>query len=210
MNRVNVKLLEASPLWLIDEAIGKCWNKPAKSVEHSIERMNRVVNKNQHKSTSEHVSYTWDVDGISRACLQEISRHRHQSLSVRSSRYTLGSLAKEPVFEGKHYSKASKHIYMTGDVRVDNRSIAALNALQEAIKMGISNDITKYCMPECMRTSLVLTMNMRSLQHFLDLRTNKAALKEIRNLAHMLFNTIPEDHKFMFTDYVHPEVSDVS
>ena len=86
---MRVELLEYTSLGLTDKAISKCWDKPAKSVDHMLERMERVGIKNKHSSTLEHISYTFDIDGISRACLQELARHRHASLSVKSTRYTL-------------------------------------------------------------------------------------------------------------------------
>ena len=49
----------------------------------------RVGNKFKHASILEQLVYTFDIDGVSRALLQELSRHRHQSLTVKSSRYTL-------------------------------------------------------------------------------------------------------------------------
>ena len=41
----------------------------------------------RHMSVLEHVSFTFHIQGISRACLAQLSRHRHISLSVRSQRY---------------------------------------------------------------------------------------------------------------------------
>jgi thymidylate synthase (FAD) len=43
---------------------------------------------------------------------------------------------------------------------------------------------------------------MRSLQNFLNLRTDKSALWEIQNLAHAVFEALPEEHKFMFNSFV--------
>ena len=37
-----------------------------------------------HESVLEHITLTYRVQGISRALLQEVSRHRHLSLSVES------------------------------------------------------------------------------------------------------------------------------
>jgi thymidylate synthase (FAD) len=66
------------------------------------------------------------------------------------------------------------------------------------VARGYANDKTKYCMPECFRTNLVSTWNVRSLQNFLTLRTSSAALEEIRDLAHAIYNALPMSHRFMF------------
>ena len=187
---MEVTLLHASPLTLADTAIGKCWDKESKDVSHMLERMDRVGNKNKHSSTLEHINYTWDIDGISRACLQELARHRHQSLSVKSTRYTLKEL-KTAVF-------LEDFVVPTGDEEVDERIWSSLYELQEMLKRGVSNDVAKYMLPEAYKTSLVSTMNMRGFQNFLELRTSKAALPEIRELAWDMYYSIPTNQHFMY------------
>jgi thymidylate synthase (FAD) len=46
----------------------------------------------------------------------------------------------------------------------------------------------------------------RSLQNLLSLRSDKAALWEIRQLAHALFNALPADHRYLFVDHLKEEV----
>jgi thymidylate synthase (FAD) len=198
---MKVELLKCDSLELIDIAVGKCWNMPSKDEAHMLKRMDRVVNQNRHGSVSEHLSMTWNISKVSRALLQEFARHRIGcSLSVESSRYTLNKLKELPAFEGKNYKKATDFVKMTGNVKVDNRSIAALNALQEVIKMGIPNDEAKYCMPESFYTTFVSTMNIRSFKHFYGLRTSPAALKEIRELAEAMYEVLPDKVKFLIKE----------
>ncbi len=54
----------------------------------------RVGNKFKHASTLEHLVYSLDISGVSRALLQELARHRHQNLSVESTRYTMSKKLK--------------------------------------------------------------------------------------------------------------------
>ncbi len=61
-------------------------------IDKDKELINRVGNKFKHSSTLEHLNYTFYIQGISRACLQEVARHRHTSPSVKSTRYTLKEL----------------------------------------------------------------------------------------------------------------------
>jgi len=95
---------------------------------------------------------------------------------------------------------ASKFIHITGNKSVDTKSISALEQLKLEIKNGTSNDVSKYCLPESYRTELIWSINARSLKNFLSLRTDKAALKEIRVLAHHVYDNIPYEHKFIFKD----------
>jgi thymidylate synthase (FAD) len=72
------------------------------------------------------------------------------------------------------------------------------------VKQGISNDKVKYSLPECYKTELSWTINARSLQNFLKLRTSKSALWEIRELATNIFNALPKEHQYIYEDFVTP------
>ncbi|MBQ2431066.1 MAG: FAD-dependent thymidylate synthase, partial [Campylobacter sp.] len=45
----------------------------------------------------------------------------------------------------------------------------------------------------------------RSLQNFLSLRTSKSALWEIRNLANLIYEALPDEHKFIFENCLNKE-----
>lgn len=208
---MKVELLEYTPLWVSDKAIGQCWGKGCFTGDKLQERMNRVANKFKHASTIEHTNYNFHISGISRALLQELARHRMASLSVKSTRYTLKELKDIPYIctdEANEWEIADadickKYLVQTGDNKVDFMSCLALVNLQDVLKSGVSNDIAKYCLPESYKTELVWTVNARGLQNFIKLRTDKAALWEIRDLAHEIFNQLPNDHKFLFEDSVY-------
>lgn len=204
---MKVKLVYHTPLWVASKAIRKCWSSEDKSdtcnTNDNIgikdrELIYRVGNKFKHASTLEHLNYTFDIDGISRACLQELARHRHASMSVKSTRYTLKELKQ---LDG-NVENIKPFFVRTGNETVDITNQATLVEVREALKEGISNDIAKYMLPEAYKTSLVWTVNARSLQNFLSLRTDKAALWEIRELANEIFRQLPEEHKYLFKEFV--------
>ena len=202
-----VKLLHHTPLEVADIAICKCYgNEPHSDSEKVKARINRVANVSKHASTIEHISYSLDINGISRACLIELSRHRIASYTVKSSRYTLQELKKEQPFDIVRIAndgvKASKYIVLTGDKDVDNMSILALENVRRMIQEGKPNDVSKYCMPESFKTSLVMTINARSLQNFLELRSSKHALWEIQLLAKAMYEAIPDEHKFLYDNII--------
>lgn len=211
-NEMKVELLHNTPLWIASTAIRKCWASEGKSDtnkawvhvdgyecgEKDKELIFRVGNKNKHSSTLEHLVYTFDIDGISRACLQEVARHRHASMSVKSTRYTL-----------KELKEANPSDYMSFLVHINDRcnliNMEQLDIVRDKLNEGISNDIVKYCLPEAYKTSLVWTINARSLQNFLELRTSKSALWEIRDLAYEVYDNLPEEHKYLFEEYLYKE-----
>lgn len=89
--------------------------------------------------------------------------------------------------------RAEKYIHFTGDSDVDYANIITLENLRELVLKGKSNDIAKYALPECWRVRLTATINLRSLQNFLSLRTDKKALPEIQHLAHLIYAQLPVD-----------------
>ena len=204
---MKVELLNYTPLEIADIAICKCYgNEPHSDSEKVKARINRVANVSKHASTIEHLYYSFDIDGISRAVLQELARHRIASYTVKSSRYTLQELKKEISFDASNpdidWVRASQFIVITKNDYVDYASIKALEELRVLLSMNVPNDIAKYCMPEAYKTSLVMSINARSLQNFLELRTSKHALKEIQDLAKALFEAIPNEHKFLFEPFI--------
>ena len=198
---MQVALHHHTPLVICSDAIRTCWQSFDKSdnggeVDRAL--IDRVGNKFKHASTLEHIVYNFYVAGISRALLQELARHRMASLSVKSTRYTLKELKEEPSFAIDNKDRAEKYLVMTGVDMVDEMSIRALENLRIVLVEGISNDRAKYCLPESYKTELTWTINARSLQNFISLRSDKAALWEIRDLANMVYATLPEEHQYLF------------
>jgi len=225
---VNVKLMQHSSLEVCAHAIRTCWQSFDKSDdggEKDKELINRVGNKFKHASTLEHLTYTFYIGGISRALLQELARHRMASPSVKSTRYTLKELKEEEtftdgmsmvelkekytnpeeVYNDSHMQRASKYLVWTGVLGIDFSSIVALENLRLMLLDGEANDRAKYCLPESYKTELTWTINARSLQNFISLRSSKSALWEIRDLANALFNSLPSEHKYLFEECIAEE-----
>lgn len=202
---MKVELLNYTPLLICSNAIRTCWqsfDKGDNGGEKDIELIDRVGNKFKHSSTLEHLYYNFYISGISRALLQELSRHRMASLSVKSTRYTLKELRNENEFKVGDFNNASRYLVLTNNELVDNSSINALENLRKVLQNNTSLDIAKYCLPESYKTELTWSINARSLQNFLHLRTSKSALWEIRDLAKTIYNAVPNEHKFIFKDHL--------
>jgi thymidylate synthase (FAD) len=198
---MQVTLHHHTPLVVCSDAIRTCWQSFDKSDnggEKDRELIDRVGNKFKHASTLEHITYNFYIAGISRALLQELARHRMASLSVKSTRYTLKELKEETPFTLDDKERAQKYLVFCGVELVDEMSIKALENLRIVLAEGISNDRAKYCLPESYKTELAWSINARSLQNFISLRSDKAALWEIRNLANMVYNTLPQEHQYLF------------
>ncbi|CBG40638.1 FAD-dependent thymidylate synthase [Helicobacter mustelae] len=205
---MQITLRHFTPLEVCSLAIRTCWqsfDKGDNGGEKDLALIDRVGNKNKHSSTLEHLYYNFYIQGISRACLQELARHRMSSFSVKSTRYTLKELKEEQSFlpmSEQNLERASEFIVLTNHALVDHASLQALENLRLILRDGISNDIAKFAMPECYKTELAWSVNARSLQNFLELRSSKSALWEIRNLAHAIFAALPKEHQFIFAERI--------
>ena len=199
---MNIKLLNFTPLEIAIKAIRKCYDSCSDNLGEKDMKLLEAIIKNDHTSTIEHINYTFEIDGISRACLQELARHRHASLSVESTRYTLRNLVQEYKKDDFLYSD---YLVLTGDSQMDQWSIDSLNRVISLLEKGYKNDQAKYLLPESYKTNLILTINARSLRNFLKLRSSSKALWEIRELANNIFNAIPDSHKILFKDIIKGE-----
>lgn len=210
---MTIKLLHNNPLWLASHAIRMSHDNHDKSDTHNSDDnigtkdrslISRVGNKLKHKSVLEQLVYWFDIDGISRACLQELARHRTARLTVKSSRYTLNELRREVILDDELSTSdvVSKYIVRTGNAAIDCSSYRCLVHIQEELYQGSSNDIVKYCLPESFKTRLQWQIDGRNLQNFLSLRTSKDALWEIQQLAKAIYEALPSEHKYLYREYI--------
>jgi len=233
---MKITLLSHSDLIHTAHAIRTCWSSFDKSDnggDKDRDLIIKVGNKFKHKSTLEHLHYSFFIQGISRATLQELARHRMASLSVKSTRYTLKELKEEKSFLNKfnlaflidlnkttkeqfphlsdddkrHYDKlqdalkrAEEYLVFTNRDEVNIASVLALENLRQLLVLNIANDKAKFALPENYKTELTWSINARSLQNFLSLRTSRSALWEIRELAYGIFDALPNEHKIIFED----------
>jgi len=238
----SVKLISATPLWLVANAIRYSHDNHDKSdtteyntclkcdsqmktyytkgfcisrcVEcgydqagdtpigsNDFDLIKRVGFKFKHESVLEHSMLVFDIE-CSRAVLQELSRQRHISLTVKSTRYTLKELKNEKPFAKlngnitkEQYSRASKYVVLTDDEMVNEMIIRGLDNLLFLIKQNKSNDIAKYALPEAFKTRLQLSVNLRELIHIIRLRIAKDALWEFREISKQIIDSLPDDYR---------------
>ena len=146
-----------------------------------------------HESVLEHINLTYSVKGLSRACLQELARHRHISLSVESTRHTLKR-------------KINDEDWITSYLlSLDEKQQKILQVFLGFAwtEETLPNDELKYCLPEFWPANLIMTANIRALRHIIKLRTAPAALWEFRELAYALFDAVPEEYRYLLEDCVY-------
>ncbi|MBQ4640063.1 MAG: FAD-dependent thymidylate synthase [Clostridia bacterium] len=143
--------------------------------------LRRVVGSG-HLSVLEHASFTFSIEGVSRALLAQVTRHRIASFSVQSQRYV--SLEK-----GFAYIIPPK-IQALGDEAVQEFE-AQMQTMHEWYigwqdRLGSgegSNEDARFVLPNACETHITMTMNARELLHFFSLRCCDRAQWEIRAMA---------------------------
>lgn len=148
--------------------------------------LKRAILQTEHESVLEHVVYVFEVTGLSRACLQQLARHRHISLSVKSTRWALDK-------HDDHYEPPEIN-NLQDAATFDQYADAEIDAAME-MKRTCGNDVAKYLLPECVTTDLILTVNLRELRHIYKLRTGRTAMLEFQHLAKELVACLPDEEQ---------------
>lgn len=132
-----------------------------------------------HMSPFEHVSFTFAIEGVSRAFLAQLTRHRLASYSVRSQRYCSEGDFEYVIpqsIENLHTIRPQYKAMMDDIGRLYKRMVA----------MGIPKEDARMVLPNACATRLVVTMNARELLHFFALRCCSRAQWEIREVANKM------------------------
>ena len=162
--------------------------------EEAAHRVLKTIITSGHTSTLEHASYTFAIDGVSRALTHQLVRHRLASYNQQSQRYV--SYAEEPEFIVPP-SVAADPVALK---RFKSASAAAFDGYRALIEAGIAPEDARYLLPNAMETKIVVTMNVRELLHFFELRCCKRAQWEIRDLALAMLDLAEPTAPYIFMD----------
>lgn len=153
-----------------------------------------------HESPIEHVSFTFGIDGISRACSHQLVRHRLASYSQQSQRYVDMDnfsyvtppeiMADEKCF--MQYNQAMEQCLKSYQALTKSLASSYVNGF---IKSGLSEkaamveaqkkaqEDARFVLPNACETKIIVTMNARSLVHFFSVRCCNRAQWEIKAVA---------------------------
>ncbi len=178
--KVTVIRATESPMHAISEEAGMCYGK----TDYNPKRVERCL-RNGHTSVAEHVSATFRIEGISRSCLAQLTRHRMASFSVMSQRYC--------EIDGDDWYVIPPSVIEAGEeVGLTAEVEKAAKAYHRLLAKGVKKEDARFLLPEATKTSLIMTINARSLMNFLSLRLDKSAQWEIRELAEKIEQALME------------------
>jgi thymidylate synthase (FAD) len=160
----------------------KSFDRPNPKTARNADYLANII-KQGHYSVMEHASVTFLVQGVSRALLAELTRHRHLSFSVVSQRYV-------------NYSNTSPVIppalaQTDGEHLVNVAYVEALEMYEElterliasGLKRKEAREAARSVLPNAAPVDMVVTGNLRAWRDVLGKRHHVAADAEIREFA---------------------------
>ena len=140
-----------------------------------------------HESPLEHVSFTFSIEGLSRAASHQLVRHRIASYSQQSQRYVneqTGTYIIPPAI-AQFDDIRREYEQLMGIARKAYATIEEL-LKRHGIEGSKAHEDARYVLPQAVETKIVVTMNCRELLHFFRLRCCSRAQWEIRTLANQM------------------------
>jgi thymidylate synthase (FAD) len=162
--------------------------------DEAVHRVLKTIMTSGHLSALEHASYTFAIDGVSRALTHQLVRHRLASYNQQSQRYV--RYDEPPAFIEPSTVTADPEAHEL----FRSATEVAFDAYRALIKRGVPAEDARYLLPNAMATKIVVTMNVRELLHFFELRCCKRAQWEIRALALVMLDLVLSTAPYLFMD----------
>lgn len=135
-----------------------------------------------HLSPTEHVTFTFAIEGVSRALSHQLVRHRVASYSQKSQRYVSEGQFEFVTPPSIQQDAVAMELYRTKMVEIQ--------AAYEELSKIVPKEDARYILPNACETKLVATFNTRSLYNFFQHRCCQRAQWEIRDLAHKMLSEV--------------------
>lgn len=158
-----------------------------------ISRLEQAGAKVTRNDLLRHGSFTFDLQGVSRAASHQIVRHRVASFSQQSQRYvkitrSYGYLKPPGIPDDLRVPvelRGQKVELSFSDVMDLTRQ-----AEEGLVAKGIKAEDSRYLRPNAAVTNIVMSMSPRQLIHFFNLRCAPDAQWEIRDLAWAMYASV--------------------
>lgn len=157
----------------------------AKDQKNFVEKLMKIG----HLSPIEHPSFTFAVEGISRACSHQLVRHRLASYSQQSQRYVSETSGFDYVIPPLIREDEELREYFVACMA---QAQTAYNHLCEKLNAKgytgeVANQDARFVLPNAAETKIMVTMNARELMHFFRQRCCMRAQWEIRHMAEQMY-----------------------
>jgi len=153
--------------------------------DEDVAKLVRILVRSGHHSALEHASFSFAVDGVSRACTHQLVRHRVASYNQQSQRYVrFGEADSFVVPPSIAANPAAEQVFLRAmqQTRAAYDRLVELGLAEGRGKESVQED-ARFVLPNAAETKIVVTMNARELRHFFRVRCCRRAQWEINALA---------------------------
>lgn len=168
--------------------------------DEDVARLVRVLVRSGHHSALEHASFTFAIDGVSRACTHQIVRHRLASYNQQSQRYVnFGGGDSFVVPPSISTNSEAEQVFMQAmeQARAAYDRLVDIGLAEGRTRESVQED-ARFVLPNAAETKLVMTMNVRELRHFFQVRCCRRAQWEINALAWRMRSVLREVSVYLF------------
>lgn len=188
---VKVHLVNHTDINIAIEAMNNCYGNKC-----TTKSLINAVNAG-HLSLLEHASATFQIT-CSEAVLKQITRHRHLSFTVESSRGS--DISKNGFYLHDDVNKIAINGLPTDNdtLKVKELYDAIVVLYTELIKFGISKEEAAYVLPMATNVKMTVTGNLRAWYEYLMKRLCKRASLEHRVLATKIYDELKKVYPDIF------------
>ena len=190
------------PVKTIYIACRTCYSKtpPSEMGDVPQEKMTKLIRhtmESGHHSVLEHVTFSFAVEGVSRALTHQLVRHRLASYAQQSQRYVTYE-------EGTLNFVTPKSIEATALKTYNAFMAESARVYEELVASGVPAEDARYVLPNATVTQIVVTMNYRELIQFCRLRLCFRAQWEITEMTHLMKKEMIKVSRFL-GNYLQPK-----
>jgi thymidylate synthase (FAD) len=165
-----------------------------RDIKGKDEKFVKSLLKVNHLGILEYINFTFHVSEISRALTHQLVRHRIASYLQMSSRHVKPDKKGYVVPITIGDENAARDIYD----QATRMAFEHYKVLVEDYNIPIED--ARYILPPAFYTHISITMNARELRHFFELRCDKHAQWEIRELSNRMLKICYEKYPIIFED----------
>lgn len=190
-----------NPQTLIYQAMHQCYSSVIGEIPYSEQKcgeiaVKRLLQGNRgHFGCLEHPQISFCVEGYPHTVIQQVRTHRvGLSFDVQSFRYTnvenvtLKNIEKFAYIrpDGRYASRNGPYDYK-GHEKQKDTVVSLISEYITLIKLGTDPEHAREILPYCIRQNFVMSGNLRSLLHMVDLRSKANTQLETVNFSDGMF-----------------------
>lgn len=190
---------------------------PKRTFNEQVQKYFTNVMSQGHGSILEGATYSFLIYGVDRAITKELTRHRSgKAFSECSQRYVNGSILRfverasfqnDPILHQAFIERIEKAHFDYN--AIGDRLVALqLEGASQVLAADSARDLRKKvnesaraCLPNETESPMVMTGNIRSWRHVIEMRASEHAEYEIRRVAVLIYRCLKQVEPILFSDY---------